>query len=101
MSEINYLKEITSAMDEELERNENIFVFGEDVGKKGGEFGATQDIYDKHGEKRVIDAPLAESGIVGVAIGAAMYGLRPVAEIQFADFILPAVNQIISEAAKI
>lgn len=101
MSEINYLKAITSAMDEELERDENVFVFGEDVGKKGGVFGATQNLYNKHGKKRVIDAPLAESGIVGVAIGAAMYGLRPVAEIQFADFILPAVNQIISEAAKI
>ncbi len=101
MSEMNYLQAITSAMDDELERDENVFVFGQDVGAKGGVFRATDNLYDKYGEKRVIDAPLAESGIVGVAIGAAMYGLRPIAEIQFADFILPAVNQIISEAAKI
>ncbi|HLR59840.1 MAG TPA: alpha-ketoacid dehydrogenase subunit beta [Pseudogracilibacillus sp.] len=101
MSEMNYLQAITSAMDEELEKDENVFVFGEDVGAKGGVFRATDNLYDKYGERRIIDAPLAESGIVGVAIGAAMYGLRPIAEIQFADFILPAVNQIISEAAKI
>lgn len=101
MSEMNYLQAITSAMDEELEKDENVFIFGEDVGAKGGVFRATDNLYDKYGERRIIDAPLAESGIVGVAIGAAMYGLRPIAEIQFADFILPAVNQIISEAAKI
>lgn len=101
MSEMNYLQAITSAMDDELERDENVFIFGEDVGAKGGVFRATDNLYDKYGERRVIDAPLAESGIVGVAIGAAMYGLRPIAEIQFVDFILPAVNQIISEAAKI
>lgn len=101
MAEMNYLQAITSAMDDELNRDENVFVFGEDVGAKGGVFRATDFLFDKHGERRVIDAPLAESGIVGVAIGAAMYGLRPIAEIQFADFILPAVNQIISEAAKI
>src|SRR5699024_7873772 len=101
MVEINYLQAITKAMDDELARDENVFIFGEDVGAKGGVFRATDNLYDKYGEKRVIDAPLAESGIVGVAIGAAMYGLRPIAEIQFVDFILPAVNQIISEAAKI
>src|SRR5699024_11283741 len=62
---------------------------------------ATDGLYDTYGEDRVIDSPLAESGLVGVSIGAAMYGLRPIAEIQFVDFILPAVNQIVSEAAKI
>ena len=101
MAEMNYLQAITSAMDDELKRDENVLVLGEDVGVKGGVFRATDNLFDKYGESRVIDAPLAESGIAGVAIGAAMYGLRPVAEIQFADFILPAVNQIISEAAKI
>ncbi len=72
-----------------------------DVGKKGGVFKATQGLYDKFGEDRVIDTPLAESAIAGVGIGAAMYGMRPIAEMQFADFIMPAVNQIISEAARI
>src|SRR5699024_5351021 len=85
---------------EELERDDKVFILGEDVGKKGGVFRATDGLYDQFGEERVIDTPLAESAIAGVGIGAAMYGMRPVAEMQFADFIMPAVNQIISEAAK-
>ncbi len=101
MAEISYIQAITAAMNEELEKDENVFIVGEDVGGKGGVFRATDGLYDKYGENRVIDAPLAESAIVGVSIGAAMYGMRPIAEIQFADFILPAVNQIVSEAAKI
>ena len=101
MKKMTYIQAITSAMNDELKRDDDVFVLGEDVGAKGGVFRATDGLYDTYGERRVMDAPLAESGIVGVAIGAAMYGLRPVAEIQFADFILPAVNQIISEAAKI
>lgn len=88
-------------MQEELKRDENVFVLGEDVGNKGGVFRATDGLYQSYGEDRIIDAPLAESGLVGVSIGAAMYGLKPIAEIQFVDFILPAVNQIVSEAAKI
>src|SRR5690625_6394556 len=88
-------------MDDELARDEHVFIFGVDVGAKGGVFRATDNLYDKYGGKRVIDAPLAESGMVGVVIGAAMYGLRPIAEIQFVHFILPAVNQIISLSAKI
>ena len=68
---------------------------------KGGVFKATHGLYDQFGEDRALDAPLAESAIAGVAIGAAMYGMRPIAEMQFADFIMPAVNQIVSEAAKI
>jgi 2-oxoisovalerate dehydrogenase E1 component beta subunit len=98
---MNYIDAITLAMKEEMERDENVFVIGEDVGKKGGVFKATQGLYDQFGEDRVVDAPLAESAIAGVAIGAAMYGMRPVAEFQFADFIMPAVNQIISEASRI
>ncbi|HWL12418.1 MAG TPA: alpha-ketoacid dehydrogenase subunit beta, partial [Ureibacillus sp.] len=74
---------------------------GEDVGRKGGVFKATTGLYDQFGEYRVLDTPLAESAIAGVAIGAAMVGMRPIAEMQFADFIMPAVNQIVSEAAKI
>ena len=79
----------------------DVFVLGEDVGRKGGVFKATNGLYDQFGEERVIDTPLAESAIAGVGIGAAMYGMRPIAEMQFADFIMPAVNQIVSEAAKI
>ena len=101
MTEVSYIQAITAAMHEEMEKDENVFVIGEDVGAKGGVFRATEGLYNTFGEARVIDAPLAESAIVGVGIGAAMYGMRPVAEIQFADFILPAVNQIVSEAAKI
>src|SRR5690625_4443772 len=88
-------------MEEELARDENVFIVGEDVGAKGGVFRATDGLYQSFGEERVIDAPLSESAIVGVSIGAAMYGMRPIAEIQFADFIFPAFNQIVSEAAKI
>ncbi|ANU17081.1 alpha-ketoacid dehydrogenase subunit beta [Planococcus sp. CP5-4] len=101
MAVMSYIDAITLAMKEEMARDENVFVLGEDVGKKGGVFKATQGLYDEFGEDRVVDTPLAESAIAGVGIGAAMYGLRPVAEFQFADFIMPAVNQIISEASRI
>lgn len=101
MAELTYIQAITTAMDEELKRDKQVFIVGEDVGFKGGVFRATDGLYQTYGENRVIDAPLAESAIVGVSIGAAMYGMRPIAEIQFADFIMPAVNQIVSEAAKI
>ncbi|RYG74637.1 alpha-ketoacid dehydrogenase subunit beta [Lentibacillus lipolyticus] len=97
----SYIQAITAGLREEMLRDENVFVLGEDVGKKGGVFGATKGLYDEFGEYRMLDTPLAESAIAGVGIGAAMYGKRPVAEMQFADFIMPAVNQIISEAAKI
>jgi 2-oxoisovalerate dehydrogenase E1 component beta subunit len=101
MAVISYINAVTQALREEMERDSKVFVLGEDVGKRGGVFRATEGLYDQFGEDRVIDAPLAESAIAGVAIGAAMYGMRPVAEMQFADFIMPAVNQIVSEAAKI
>ncbi|MDP4083727.1 MAG: alpha-ketoacid dehydrogenase subunit beta [Bacillota bacterium] len=101
MPVISYIDAVTMAIREEMERDSKVFVLGEDVGKKGGVFKATNGLYDQFGEHRVIDTPLAESAIAGVGIGAAMYGMRPIAEMQFADFIMPAVNQIISEAAKI
>ncbi|MFE5427137.1 MULTISPECIES: alpha-ketoacid dehydrogenase subunit beta [Bacillaceae] len=101
MPVISYIDAVTMAMREEMERDSRVFVLGEDVGKKGGVFKATNGLYDQFGEARVIDTPLAESAIAGVGIGAAMYGLRPIAEMQFADFIMPAINQIVSEAAKI
>ncbi len=101
MPVISYIDAVTMAIREEMERDEKVFVLGEDVGKKGGVFKATHGLYDQFGEERVIDTPLAESAIAGVGIGAAMYGMRPIAEMQFADFIMPAVNQIISEASRI
>ncbi|WP_261129362.1 alpha-ketoacid dehydrogenase subunit beta [Bacillus sp. Marseille-Q3570] len=101
MPVISYIEAVTQALREEMERDEKVFVLGEDVGVRGGVFRATAGLYEQFGEDRVIDTPLAESAIAGVGIGAAMYGMRPVAEMQFADFIMPAVNQIVSEAAKI
>jgi len=87
-------------MDEEMARDESVFLIGEDVGNRGGVFLASDGLFKKYGELRVIDSPLAESCIVGVAIGAAINGMKPIAEIQFADFIAPAMNQIIEEAAR-
>lgn len=101
MAVMSYIEAVTRALEEEMEKDKRVFVLGEDVGKRGGVFRATKGLYERFGEERVIDTPLAESAIAGVAIGAAMYGMRPVAEMQFADFIMPAFNQIISEAAKI
>ncbi|CAH0170052.1 2-oxoisovalerate dehydrogenase subunit beta [Peribacillus sp. Bi96] len=101
MAVISYIDAVIMAIREEMERDSRVFVLGEDVGKKGGVFKATSGLYEQFGEQRVIDTPLAESAIAGVGIGAAMYGMRPIAEMQFADFIMPAINQIISEAAKI
>jgi 2-oxoisovalerate dehydrogenase E1 component beta subunit len=101
MAVIQYIEAITQALREEMKRDERVFVLGEDVGVRGGVFRATNGLIEEFGEERVIDTPLAESAIAGVGIGAAMYGMRPVAEMQFADFIMPAVNQIVSEAARI
>jgi 2-oxoisovalerate dehydrogenase E1 component beta subunit len=100
MPEKTLIDAIRQAMDEELARDESVFVVGEDVGKRGGVFRATQGLIDKYGPERIIDSPLAELSIVGVGIGAALYGMHPICEIQFADFIYPAINQIVNEAAK-
>ncbi len=89
MAELNILEAIRTGMDEELERDPNVMVLGEDVGKKGGVFGATEGLFAKYGEKRVLDTPLTEGMIAGAAAGAAIYGLRPIAEMQFADFVYP------------
>ena len=88
-------------MQEELARDERVFVIGEDVGVRGGVFLATDGFIEQFGESRIIDTPLAESSIAGIALGAAMHGLRPIAEIQFADFIWPVFNQIVGEAARV
>ena len=94
------IESVRSTLAEEMRRDEAIVVLGEDVGKKGGVFLATDGLFDEFGGERVLDTPLTESMIVGVSIGAAVAGLRPVPEIQFADFIFPAFNQILSEAAR-
>jgi 2-oxoisovalerate dehydrogenase E1 component beta subunit len=101
MPEKTLIEAIRLAMDEELSNDDNVFVVGEDVGVRGGVFRATQGLFEKYGAERIIDSPLAELSIVGVGIGAALYGMRPICEIQFADFIYPAINQIVNEAAKI
>ncbi len=100
MSTKSYLEAIRDTLQDEMTRDENVFILGEDVGKTGGVFRATEGLQEKFGAGRVIDTPLAELAIVGAAIGAAAVGLRPVAEIQFADFIHPAFDQIVNEAAK-
>ncbi|MFN2462611.1 MAG: alpha-ketoacid dehydrogenase subunit beta [Candidatus Dormibacteria bacterium] len=97
---MTYLQAIQSGLRDEMERDPTVIVLGEDVGVKGGVFGVTAGLQAQFGALRVIDTPLAESSIAGVAIGAALNGMRPVAEMQFADFIHPAFNQIVSEAAK-
>ncbi len=84
-----------------MRRDDRIIVLGEDVGKDGGVFRATEGLYDEFGQDRVIDTPLAESGIIGTAIGMAIYGLNPVPEIQFLDFIYPAFDQIVTNLAKL
>ncbi|WP_435180575.1 alpha-ketoacid dehydrogenase subunit beta [Halorussus sp. AFM4] len=85
----------------EMQRDEDVLVMGEDVGRNGGVFRATEGLYDEFGEDRVIDTPLAESGIIGTAIGMAAYGLKPVPEIQFMGFIYPGFDQIVSHAARL
>lgn len=100
MSEKNVVTAIHDALREEMAADERIVVLGEDVGVRGGVFRITQGFLEEFGPERVIDTPLAEAGIVGVAIGMALHGLLPVAEIEFADFIHPAFDQIVSEAAR-
>jgi len=95
------LEGVRDAIHDEMKRDPRVFIMGEDVGPRGNVFLITKGFLDEFGRDRVIDTPLAEASIVGVAIGAAMAGMRPIAEIQFADFIYPAYNQIVGEAAKI
>jgi pyruvate dehydrogenase E1 component beta subunit len=97
---MNIIQAVNSALDHALGTDEDVFVFGEDVGKFGGVFRATDGLQEKHGENRVFDTPLSEGGIIGMAVGMAIYGLKPVPEIQFSDFIYPAFDQIVNEMAK-
>jgi 2-oxoisovalerate dehydrogenase E1 component beta subunit len=98
--EVTYVDAISQALDEEMRRDERVFLMGEDIGAYGGAFKVTEGFQKKYGEWRVLDTPLSESGFVGAAIGAAMMGLRPVVEMQFADFISCAFDQITEVAAK-
>ncbi len=100
MANMTLVQAIRDALSVEMERNPAVVLLGEDIGKHGGVFRATEGLWERFGPERVMDTPLAEAGILGMAIGMALNGLRPVAEIQFADFIYPAFDQIVSELAK-
>jgi 2-oxoisovalerate dehydrogenase E1 component beta subunit len=97
---MNIIEAVRNALQTQMRVDARVVILGEDVGKFGGVFRATSGLYDEFGSDRVIDTPLAESGIIGTAIGMALYGLRPVPEIQFGDFIFPAFDQIVNELAK-
>ena len=101
MAVMTYIEAINAALDEEMERDPLVFVLGEDIGRMGGAFRATKGLLDKFGSERVIDTPLSEGAIISSSIGAAMAGLRPVPEIQFVDFITPAMDAITQQAAKL
>ena len=100
MAEMNFVQAVNHAIAHEMRRDDRVLVLGEDVGRVGGVFRVTAGLLEEFGERRVIDTPLSEGGIVGTAIGMAVYGMRPIPEIQFSDFIYPAFDQIVSEAAK-
>lgn len=100
MSQMTMIEAINDALMTEMEKDERVVVFGEDIGRRGGVFLATANLIDKFGEERVFDTPLSESAIIGVALGLAMNGFRPVAEIQFIDFIFGGAEQLISNVAK-
>ncbi len=98
--ELTFAQAIREALDEELARDERIFILGEDVGAWGGVFRTTEGLFQKYGAERVIDTPLSEEGFVGLAVGAAMTGFHPVPEIMFGDFITLVMDQIVNQAAK-
>ena len=101
MVEMNMVQAVNSALDNMLQRDEDVLVFGEDVGYFGGVFRTTDGLQEKHGAHRVFDTPLSEGGIAAIAFGMGLNGLRPVCEIQFADYIFPAYDQIVNEIAKL
>lgn len=101
MARMTMIQAIRNAMDVSMGRDDNVVVFGEDVGFFGGVFRCTQGLQEKYGSHRCFDTPISESGIVGAAVGMAAYGLRPCVEIQFADYVYPGYDQIVSEAARI
>ncbi len=101
MRSLSFLEAINEALHQEMARDPRVFVLGEDVGKRGGDFGATQGLYERFGPERALDTPLSEAAIAGVANGAAMAGLRPVAEIMFSDFATECYDQIVNQSAKV
>ncbi|HEY0938591.1 MAG TPA: alpha-ketoacid dehydrogenase subunit beta [Steroidobacter sp.] len=101
MATMNMVQALNAALDLALQRDPDTLIFGQDVGYFGGVFRVTDKLQQKHGAKRCFDAPIAESGIIATAIGMGAYGLRPIVEIQFADYILPAFDQLVSEAARL
>ena len=101
MQEKSYLEAISDGLWEEMRRDERVFLLGEDIGRYGGAFKVTKGFVDEFGSDRVIDTPLAESGILGLCIGSALEGMRPVAEMQFSDFVATGFNQLVNNAAKI
>ena len=101
MPEKTVIEAVREGIQAEMRRDDSMIILGEDVGSRGGVFLATDGLIDEFGENRVIDTPLAESLICGVALGAAVNGMRPLAEIQFADFVWPAINQLVGEASKV
>ncbi len=101
MATMNMVQALNSAMDNMLARDPDVLIFGEDIGFFGGVFRVTEGLQQRYGDQRVFDAPIAESGLVGIALGMGAYGLRPVVECQFADYIYPAFDQIVSEAARL
>src|SRR5512143_805346 len=101
MATMNMVQALNLALREEMDRDKDVVVLGEDVGKDGGVFRVTDGLFARFGPERVVDTPLAETGIVGAAFGMAAYGLKPVAEIQFMGFIYSAVDQLISHASRI
>ena len=101
MKKITYAEAVCEAIDEEMQRDENIILLGEDVGRLGGNFKATMGLYDKYGEWRVRDTPISENSFVGLGVGAALTGLRPIVEVMFSDFMTLAFDQIANQAAKI
>jgi 2-oxoisovalerate dehydrogenase E1 component beta subunit len=100
MALLTYLEAIREAIDQEMARDRRVFVIGEDVGTYGGAFRVTQGLLEKYGEDRIIDTPISETAIIGAAIGASLFGMRPIAEMQFIDFIACGFNQIVNYAAK-
>jgi len=96
MASMTMIQALNSALDNVMERDPNVLTFGEDVGYFGGVFKVTEHLQQKYGAKRCFDAPISEGGIAGTAIGMAVYGLRPVIEIQFADYMYPAYDQLVS-----
>jgi pyruvate dehydrogenase E1 component beta subunit len=101
MRELSYAEAIREAMDIALERDPRVFLFGEDVGVYGGAFGVSDGLFQKYGPERVLDTPISEAGIAGVATGAALTGMKPIAEIQFMDFITLSMEQLVLQAAKL